>query len=133
MPQCGFARRETSESACRSASAGENSEPSRPATEVGPVIDAPVISAIPFPPSMDGTEEVARHDGFSDRTLTGSATQRARTPTPPPLPSFADPSKDDDRKVTLWARRSSSRTGSPHPLLCPIPQSVPATSAGNKH
>lgn len=87
MPRCGFDHREAPESACWSSFEGVGSGPSGPAAEVGPVIDAPMIVAIPPSLTADGVEEGSHHDGLGGwgtkyRTLSGTIAQRARTPTP---------------------------------------------------
>lgn len=78
---------EAGESAHRSGSVCWGVESSHPEAEAGPVIDVPIISALPPPPlTIEWAEEILHPDGFGgqgslDRTLTGSDTQKARTPT----------------------------------------------------
>lgn len=45
--------------------------------------------------------------GSSNRTLTGSAAQRAHTPTPPPVFLLVGPSGPNEHEVTQRARGSS--------------------------
>lgn len=139
MPRCGFPRLEAFGSAHRSNS--ECMPPSLPesatlADDVGTVIDAPIISAIPpFPPNVAVEDAPQGGSGgrvSSDRTLFGSATRRVRTPTPSPTPLIAGTVGKDDREVTQRVRGSSSWISSPHPLLYPISTNAHTIATGGK-
>lgn len=111
VPRCRFNRREASRSAQRSTLVSEASEPScleditsAPSDEAGPVIDALIVSSISPLSRAKCTEEAAWLDGSggrgsSDRTLTGSATEQAHTPTSPPTPLLTDQLGPDKREV----------------------------------
>lgn len=129
-----------SRSSHRSASVRKVSKPSRHEdislvlrSLARPVIDTPIILSIPPLPldggAKDALQDGSRGRGFSNRTMTGSASSDSHS-TPSLL--LADPSGHDKHEVTQKPCGSTLRTESPHPLICPTPLSAPvATQVAN--
>lgn len=130
--RCGFNRREDTSSTQQSASTSEMAtEPTQPKdVTLGPMIDAPIVSSIqPLALTMTTENadmvvhpEVLNGRGSSDRTVMGVS------------PIGPDQPDQDECEVTQGVRGSSSRTGSPHPIvqIHPLLLSLQVTPAGSK-
>lgn len=150
MPRCGYNCQETHQSTQHSASTSETTtDPTRPdevyscpEVFVAPIIDAPIIFAIPPPSTTTANAKNAGTTLFSEdsdghkssnKTMIGSAALHAQTPTP--LFAPIDPGLAASNKLEVTqAHTFSLQTKSSHPIvqIHPLLHGVVATVVESK-